>query len=178
MLATKRERRGERRRDREAQPVPDRVLDARGVQHDDRRDANHAFGADDQAVRAEASVPCERPAGHVLDEVGEERDHEADHEAAVPLEHRVDDRGAERGTRRDQREQDREHETGGRGSSHDRPAADAPGPAVGDGAADLLLEREEEAGREHEHEDPEAVERGVVGLRQRPEREDLEAVGR
>ena len=46
---------------------------------------------------------------------------------------------------------------GHRGLADDRAAADARGAAVGDRPADLLLERQEEAGRDHEHEDPEAV---------------------
>ena len=49
---------------------------------------------------------------------------------------------------------------------------------VGDRAADLLLEGEEEAGCHHEHQDPEAVERGVLRLGEALEREDLEPVGR
>ncbi len=49
---------------------------------------------------------------------------------------------------------------------------------VGDRAPDLLLEREEEAGREHEDEDPERVEGRVVGLAQGAERQDLEEVRR
>ena len=64
-----------------------------------------------------------------------------------------------------------------RGASDDRPTADALGTPVRDRATDFLLEREEEAGREDEDEDPERVQRGVVGLAERAEREDLEDVG-
>ena len=45
-----------------------------------------------------------------------------------------------------------------------------------DRAPDLLLERLEQAGREHEHHRPENVQRGVVVVRQPLRREDLEAV--
>ena len=47
---------------------------------------------------------------------------------------------------------------------------------VGDRPAHLLLEREEEPGRDDEHEDPQAVERRVLGLVECLEGEDLEAV--
>ena len=43
--------------------------------------------------------------------------------------------------------------------------------------ADLLLERLEEARRDHEDDRPEAVQRGVLRVAQLPGREDLEAVG-
>ena len=67
-------------------------------------------------------------------------------------------------------------QSGLRGLADDRSTAERARPAVGDGASDLLLEREEEAGRHDEHEDPEPVERRVLRLGEALERQDLEAV--
>ena len=60
----------------------------------------------------------------------------------------------------------------------DRPATDVPAAPVGDRSSHLLLEREEEPGRDDEHEDPQSVERRVLGLVERLEGEDLEPVRR
>ena len=72
------------------------------------------------------------------------------------------------------RTRDRAH----RRLAHDRTAADAAHAAGRDRAPDLLLERQEHTGRQHEHEHPQRVQRRVVGFAQSAEREDLEAVGR
>ena len=58
-----------------------------------------------------------------------------------------------------------------------RTAAHAPGEPRRHRAPDFLLERQEDARREHEDADPQGVQRGVVGFAQPAEREDLEAVG-
>ena len=63
-----------------------------------------------------------------------------------------------------------------RGLPDDGAATLVVGAAVRDRAPDLLLEREEEPGRDDEQQDPEPVQRGVVGLGETAEREDLESV--
>ena len=106
-----------------------------------------------------------------------ERDHEADEQHLLAVEEPVGE--AEHLEADDRQDDQRDGEDGARlrGLAHDRAAAERAGAAVGDRAADLLLEREEEPRRDHEHEDPEAVEGGVLRLGEALEREDLEAVG-
>ena len=77
-----------------------------------------------------------------------------------------------------EREQEREHRRRGRPARRTTGPPPTPRTRAGrDRAPDFLLERQEHAGREHEHEHPQRVERRVVGLAQSAEREDLEAVG-
>ncbi len=73
---------------------------------------------------------------------------------------------------------DRERQAERRGPFGHGAATDPAHAPRRDGAADLLLERQEDAGGEDEHEDPQRVQRRVVGLRQGAEPEDLEPVRR
>ena len=114
----------------------------------------------------------------MLHRVGDQRDHEADEQDLLPVEQPVDERreGGEEQRQHDERAS--EHRAGERGFLHNRPATDAPAATVGDRSADFLLEREEEPGRDDEHEDPQPVERCILGLVERLEGEDLEPVRR
>ena len=154
----------------EREPVPDEVVDAGDVEHDHRQDAEDALGAEDHAVRTEATVARERAARDVLHRVGAERDHEADEQDLLAVEQAVGERA--NASEADDRER---HERPARAMAPAIAALRTTGPppmlagaAVGDRPADLLLERQEEPGRDDEHEDPQAVQRRVLGLRERP----------
>ena len=113
----------------------------------------------------------------MLHGVRDERDHEADEQHLLAVEEAVG-RGANATApiTENAMSETGEHRARPGGFAHDGPAADGPRAPVGDGAAHLLLERQEEARRDDEHEDPQAVERGVLRLGQALERQDLEPV--
>ena len=139
--------RREHRRDREREPVPDEVVDAGDVRATmTGRMRNDALGAEDHAVGTEAAVARERAARDVLHRVGDERDHEADEQDLLAVEQALGER-----------RRARKPTSVSRSAT---PARTAPaiaalrttgpppmlaGAAVGDRAADLLLERQEEA---------------------------------
>ena len=115
---------------------------------------------------AEAAVARERAARDVRDVVADERDEQRD-EQQCPRRGTASSTIAPEDERdepsdRDEREQRAER----RRALDERTAADALRAAVRERAADLLLERLEEPGRDDEDERPEAVERGVVGRRE------------
>ena len=178
-LAVHRDAGREQRRYREAQAVPDRVGHVRDRERDARQQADDAFGAEAQAVRAEPADARERAAREELDAEREQRDDQAHDQADVAVELVLHDVGGHRQRRRSRARARRENAPPSSPARRiDRAAADAADPAGGDRAPDLLLERQEHPGREHEDEHPQRVQRGVVGLAQPAEREDLEAVGR
>ena len=146
------------------------VVDADGVDARSRAAIRNTPSAPRiMPVRAEAAVARQRAARDVLHRVGAERDHEADEQHLLAVEQPVGER-REREPRIESATtiragEDRARE---RRLAHDRAAADARGAAVGDRPADLLLQREEEPGRDDEDEDPEPVEGRVLGLRRAP----------
>ena len=144
---------------------------------DDGQDAEHALGAEDHAVGPEAPVARERAARDVLHRVGAERDHEADEQHLLAVEEPVgepegqeaDDREAPSATRRGSAPAFAAlRTTGPPPISRERRSATARPTSCSSGR--------KKPGRDDEHEDPEAVERGVLRLGEALEREDLEAV--
>ncbi len=177
LLAAERDDRGQHGWDRERESVPDDVVDPGRVENHDRQDAEDPLSGQDHPVGAEPAVPRQRAAGDVLHRVGAERDHEAEKQRLLPVEEPVD-QGRERGEQHGEHDQPAdEHRAGEGGLADDRSPADTSRAPVGDRAPDLLLEREEEPGRDDEHEDPQTVEGGVLGFVEGLEREDLEGVG-
>ena len=81
--AVQRDRGGEQRRYREAEPEPHRILRADERERDARREAQQRLGRHAHAVGAEVAGARERAARQVLDPEREQRDHEAHDEADV-----------------------------------------------------------------------------------------------
>ena len=107
-----------------------------------------------------------------------ERDHETHDEAGVAREQAGHERRRERGDQHRAGDQYREAAAQHARPAHDGRSADTVHATRRHRPPDLLLEREEDAGGQDEHDDPERVQRAVVELVQPAEREDLEGVRR
>ena len=119
-----------------------------------------------RAVRAEATVARERAAGDVHGEVRHEADDQRDEQQRVV----VEDAGSMIGTDRRERCDDREQQRIPPSVAARLTRGAPPMPlraAVRERAADLLLERLEEPGRERVHDDPQAEDGAVVDGRVR-----------
>ena len=109
VLAAQRDRRGDRRRDREREPVPDDVVVPGDVEQITGSEAEQTLGGEDQPVRTEAAVARQRAACDVLHRVGGERDDEADEQDLLAVEQAVDERGERGEEQRDHDQRAGEH---------------------------------------------------------------------
>ena len=146
VLAAQRDQHRDHRRHREREAVPEQVVDAERHERDQRDHADDALGPEDHAVGAEAPVARERALDEELHRVGREPDQEAQEQHRLAVEQPVDEREDQCPHEGEDDQPAGERRARPRGLADHRPAAFAVGAAVGDGAADLLLEREEEPG--------------------------------
>ena len=122
-------------------------------------------------------LPGERALHQELHCVGREPDEEAGEQHGLPVEQSLHER-------EDQRPQQREDDQRlpvSAALAHAAFLMTGPPPWLlarrcATARPDFLLEREEEPGRDDEQQDPEPVQRGVVGLGETAERKDLESV--
>ena len=124
------------------------------------RDADDAVGADHDGVGLEAPAARADAAGDVGRGVGAERHDEGDEHHPVAVEVGARDQRADADDRQGDEAAEQEAEAGDLGD--DRPPAFADGAAMAEAAAELLLERQEEAGGEGERGEPQRRQRGEL----------------
>ncbi len=152
VLTTHRDRDGDERRDANREAVEPDGLDSDERERHTERHADGALAAHVEAVRAEAAHPRERAAAEMAGVVADEAEQEAHEQQPAAVEEVLDHPRAD-----DQREDDEdrgEQSAELRGSPDHRSAAKAIRASVGEGAAHLLLDGEEEAGAGEERDDP------------------------
>ena len=160
-----------------ANPYGPAVVMPMAASIDAEHDAHDAVGSHDDGVVAEASGTRADAAGEVGRRVGDERHGERHHHHPVAVEVVLGDHRAQ--TARSEEDDAGEH----RAERHDPPddgsAALTVGPAVDERPAELLLEREEEPGRQRERGEPQRRDRVELLVTAERTRADLEErVGR